>query len=987
MMLRRFGMAGGFVFLLAVATPAAERPSPVTGGKHLVHVRLASLEQVAELVAGGFDIAGLNRRDLTVGVVVDDDGMTALRDRGFVYDIDFSAESEESITALQDYTNPAEMSAFLDQVVAAYPDLVRKIALPSSLFEGHVQYALKITKDPDLPNDRPVFVLDSQHHAREVMTAEIAKDMIDYLTSRYATDAAVRRWVDNIVIWVVPIVNPDGANYVFTADNMWRKNRHPSCPVDPNRNYPFAWGSCNGSSGNCTDETFRGTEPGSEPETQGMLSLAPNTRPFFALSYHTYGEYIMYSYGCNNPDEMTAMQEVAQGLNAILQDDNGVLNSYTVGPIWSAIYIVDGGSVDTWYNQYGTYAYTIEANCCSFQPDYATWRNVTVQRQRTAWQYFLDKTLDGPQIRGKITNAATGLPVSARVDVQEVVFTHGEIPRRADARGLYYWLARNGQTYHLTYSQPGYCTLTRTVSVGPGPATVDVAMAQPTPPSSVVATPNGDHRIDVSWSATVNATQYRVLRALDSGGPYTEVALVDAPATTFADTNVSGQVPYYYVIRSLQPCESTASAEASATTTGSCTVGPAFAGVGSVSNTESSTCALGIVWNPATTRCGGGVTYAVHRSTTAPFVPSAANLVASGLTGSSYTDHGALADGTVYHYVVRALDSGNGASDGNAVIASGAPTGPSTVGTWSDDAGDTGTARLAGTTPWSVLATGGKTGPKVYATGTYTNNLCSALTSPPIAVQAGSVLSFASKYDIEASWDAGIVEVAEGPSFSTWTRLTTVNYPDSLGNVGNACGFPKSFSGTVFSRNYTTPTYPASSWNGSLSAYAGKEIKLRWRLSSDSTGAFKGWWVDDIAVTDAVFRSVCASGSAPPPMEASADAAPMHADRGSAGTSVLLHYTPACGSLDNAVYWGTGPINGGLSWTAAACALGNTGEATFDPGDPDSGSFVYFVIVGQDATWEGSYGQGVSGGTPLERPEATGIGACDRPLSPGGVCP
>jgi murein tripeptide amidase MpaA len=38
--------------------------------------------------------------------------------------------------------------------------------------------------------------------------------MIDYLTSRYATDAQVRRWVDNINIYVVPSVNPDGGMYV-----------------------------------------------------------------------------------------------------------------------------------------------------------------------------------------------------------------------------------------------------------------------------------------------------------------------------------------------------------------------------------------------------------------------------------------------------------------------------------------------------------------------------------------------------------------------------------------------------------------------------------------------------------------------------------------------------------------------------------------------------------------------------------------------------
>jgi hypothetical protein len=959
--------------LVATAAIAAE---PVR--KRLVHVRVPNDEILAALVNAGFDIAGMNKRDRTAGVVATEDEIRRLTDLGFGFTLGPSNDDPVTIQALQDYTDPAELSAFISQTAAAYPNLVRTRVLSTNLFEGHQQVAVRITKDPDLPNDRPVFVLDSQHHAREVMTPEIAKDMIEYLTSRYGTDPAVTRWVDNIEIWVVASVNPDGAAYVFSGDNMWRRNRRPSCPVDVNRNYPVAWGTCNGSSGSCTDDTNRGSEPASEPETQGMLGLAADTRPFYALSYHTYGEYIMYSYGCTNPDEMTAMQEVAQSLNGILQDDNGATNSYTVGPIWSAIYLVDGGSVDTWYNQYGTYAFTIEASCCSFQPDYATWRNVTVQRQRVAWQFFLNRTLDAPQIRGKITNAATGQPVPARVDVQEVVFTHGESPRRADARGLYHWLARAGQSYHLTYSQAGYCTLQRTVTVGSGPATEDVSMAQPTPPSSVSAVGNGDHRIDVSWSAAVNATKYRVLRSLDSGGPYQEVALVDAPATTFSDTTVSGGVPYYYVVRALQPCESAASTEASAQTTGACTVGPAFGGVASVTNPGLTTCSLQLDWAAASTRCGGAVSYDVYRSATAPFVPSVSNRIAAGWTGTSYTDHDALVDGSAYHYVVRAVDAGNLADDGNVVTRSATTTGPSTVGTWTDDAGDSGSAKLTPVAPWSVQATGGKTSPKVYATGIYTNNLCAALTSPSISVQATSVLRFASKYDIEAGWDAAIVEVAEGPTFATWSRLTSVNYPDSLSNTGNACGFPKTFAGTVFSRQYTTPVYPATDWNGSLAAFAGKEIRLRWRIGSDSTGTGKGFWVDDVAVTDAVFRQTCTTGAASSPGEP----ATLTASRG-AGTSIDVGFTPACGVSDHVAYWGTGPIAGAVTWTAAACGLGTTGAASFDPGDPPSGSFLYFVVVGQDATREGSYGAGSAG----ERAEAVAVGSCDRGQVLGGGCP
>jgi hypothetical protein len=774
-------------------------------------------------------------------------------------------------------------------------------------------------------------------------------------------------------------VNPEGAQYVFTNDNMWRKNRHPACPVDNNRNYTFAWGSCNGSSASCTEQTTRGLSPASEPETQAMIQLAADLKPFYALSYHTYGEYIMYSYGCNDPDEMTAMHEVALSLNGILLDDAGLTNSYTVGPIWSAIYLVDGGSVDTLYAQHGIYAYTIEASSSSFQPDYATWRNITVQRHRTAWQFFLNRTLDGPQIRGKITNAVTGQPVQATVAMQEVTFTHGEAPRRSAPNGNYYWLARAGQTYHMTYSNPGYCTVSAEVSVGTGPATVDVALVPPTPPTGVTAQGNGDNRIDVTWSPAIGAVSYRVLRSLSAGGPYTEIATVPAPQTSYSDLTVSGNAVYHYVVRAMQPCDSGSSASASASTTGVCFAGPAFSGVGSATNAEGTTCGIDLTWPSATGWCGGPVTYRVHRATSPGFVPGPSNLIASGLTGNAFTDSDALINGSAYSYVVRAFDAASGADDGNTVVLSAAPTGPVTTGTWVDDGGDGTPAALTLSGSWSVLPTGGKAEPKVYATGTYANSACLALTTPVMSIQTGSALSFASKYSIEKDWDAGIVEVSEGPAFSSWTKLTTVNYPDGLLNTGNACGFPTSFSGTVFSRNVAAPTYPTSSYTGSLAAFAGKDIKLRWRLGSDSTGTFAGWWIDDVSVTNATFRQVCATGTSAHPSEAG----PMTASRAAAGTAVDLLYTPACGALDGAVYWGTGPITGAPAWTGAACGLGMSGAASFDPGDPAPGELIYFVLVGQNDTEEGSYGLGFDG----ERPEAVGVGTCERPQVLGGACP
>ncbi len=984
------GMANCLFMAIAIATTACILSGQVAAQeeKHsFVDIMPGGPAIASKLASLNFDVAGVSYESGAVGVVATDADLGRLARLGYSYTVrETSHPLRQGQEALADYTDPQEIATFLDQTVAAYPGIAKKLLVKNPLYEGQTLWAIKITKDPDLANDRPNFILDSQHHAREVMTAEIAKDAISYLTTRYATDSQVRNWVDSINIYIVPCVNPDGSMYVFTNDNMWRKNRHPACAVDLNRNYGFNWNACAGSSGACSDDTYRGASAESEPETQGMVQLFSDVRPLFGLTYHSYGQYLMYPYGCVDPDEKALLENLGQALNAILVKDNGAPGGWSEGPIWSTIYPADGGSLDTEYGRYGSYTYVIEVNSSSFQPDYATWRDITVTRQRTAWQFFLDKTLLAPQIRGKITDAVTGQPLAATVSLQEVAFTHGESPRTADSRGIYHWLVAANATYHATYSMPGYCSETRTVSVGTGPAIVDLALSYPAAPASLAAAANGDNRIDLCWTEVSGASEYHIYRGLSPGGPYSLVKTVAAPAVSASDTPISGQVTFYYVIRSFAGCESPPSEEASARSTGLCTMAPVFAGVSGVAATPSATCSLTVSWAAATGYCGGPVTYRIYRDVVPSFTPAHSNLVAAGLTATQYTDHAALANGSTYYYIVRACDGGSGAEDANSLTLGAVPLGPLSPGTWTDDAGDTGTARMSLEGPWSVKSTGGKSGPKVYATGTTTNNLCAALVTPPITLGTSPSLSFASKYDLETNYDAGIVEVATGPDYANWTKLATVNYPNRLAYAGNACGFPTSSAGTVFSKTIATPAYSASSYSGSLSAYAGQTVKLRWRVSSDSGVNGAGWWVDDVQVSGAMLPGSCVSGLSPNPKEVSPSGSPMTCSRGD-GTSIHAFFTPACGALETAFYRGTGPITGGLAWETAYCAAGTSGQAAFDPGDPAPGSFYYFVAVGQNSTREGSYGYSFDGTNTAERTEAVGVGACDLGQDLSGACP
>ena len=229
--------------------------------------------------------------------------------------------------------------------------------------------------------------------------------------------------------------------------------------------------------------------------------------------------------------------------------------------------------------------------------------------------------------------------------------------------------------------------------------------------------------------------------------------------------------------------------------------------------------------------------------------------MASLVSATSWDDFDVVY-GERYYYVVRAVDLGNGAEDHNTVEFSGAPTGPPDIGTWTDDAGDTGTAMLTPTTPWTVATSGGHNGPKVYATGSYPDDTCAGVTSDEMHLGTGPNLTFWSKYDLETGWDKGEVQVSTNGG-SSWVRVP-VNYPASSSYTNDACDLP---TGTYFTG--TNNTY--AQYSASLATWANQDIMIRWLLSTDTSVGGNGWWVDDIAITNVEVPSSCASNPTPYP--------------------------------------------------------------------------------------------------------------------------
>lgn len=429
---------------------------------HLVRLQLTEYKkQMKQIQAKALDLAGVNLKQKQVDLLVTHEEQAWLKNQGFKIVLTESVETRRAPDTR--YHNPSKIESALKQYAAAYPTLASVQSIGKSL-EGRDIYAIRITKDV-IKNDpsKPHVFFNGMHHAREVMTPEIGLDIIDHLLTQYGKNEKVTHWLDTYVIDVIPMFNVDGNNLVWTKDNMWRKNARGGYGVDINRNYPYAWGSCNGSSGWKNAQDYRGESAASEPETHVMMDFIKSTRPVFSISYHSYSEIVIYPFGCEGQHTPTkdVVETVGKELASKLVTDDGK-GTYEAGTAPELLYSVDGGDIDFHYSQQ-VIPFVIEVNSSSqgFQPSYAKWRDKTVAAQRKGWGYLLDR-LDGASIYGQVT--LQGKPVeNAALQIRAVGPTFAQ-DYQVNAKG-YFNIVLNPGTFEVTAIANGK-RIVKTVTVG-----------------------------------------------------------------------------------------------------------------------------------------------------------------------------------------------------------------------------------------------------------------------------------------------------------------------------------------------------------------------------------------------------------------------------------------------------------------------------------------------------------------------------------------
>jgi hypothetical protein len=390
-----------------VAPPKSE------GTPSLVRVPIRGAKDVARLNELGLDVTEDVQRGRAIVHLTGPSQASLLTDKGFKYttlvsdmnqayadarraDMRYAAAGASPLPSGRgEYRVYADYQTELKDLVDGNPGLIRPVTLPKNSWQGRPIQGVEIARNVDSKDDgRPVFLLVGEHHAREWPSAEIAMEFAHFLADGYGHDKQITSLLKRERIVIAPIINVDGfissreafdlgdqfygmgdpddgstvtlgesvangGNFAYRRKNCDGAVPSPAFPcelqwgVDPNRNYGEGWGGPGASSSQNT-QTYRGTGPWSEPETQAVHEYSQRHQVTALITLHNFASLVLRPPGLAS-DGKAPDEDRLKELGDQMADDTGYTSEFG----WQ-LYDTSGTTEDWNYAAAGTYGYTIE---------------------------------------------------------------------------------------------------------------------------------------------------------------------------------------------------------------------------------------------------------------------------------------------------------------------------------------------------------------------------------------------------------------------------------------------------------------------------------------------------------------------------------------------------------------------------------------------------------------------------------------------------
>lgn len=264
---------------------------------------------------------------------------------------DYGTPTHFRLGTMGGYFKLEEIYKELDTMQYLYPNLVPPKAVIGMSVENRPIYSLVFTTNADSIGLKPQILFTALHHSQEPGSVHQLIFFMHYILQNYGVRADITYLLNNIDVFFVPCVNPDGYMYNQTSNpnggGSWRKNRKHndliSYGVDLNRNYGIQWGYDNiGSQPIGSSPWYRGTSAFSEPESSAMRDFI-NAHSFkIAINWHSYGNLLIYPWNYKNIQ--TADSATYVTFSKIMTSEN----DYRYGTVAETYGYQSNGDADDW---------------------------------------------------------------------------------------------------------------------------------------------------------------------------------------------------------------------------------------------------------------------------------------------------------------------------------------------------------------------------------------------------------------------------------------------------------------------------------------------------------------------------------------------------------------------------------------------------------------------------------------------------------------
>src|SRR6185436_7166337 len=380
--MHRWCLAAALAAVLSVVAVPAASAKQRSQDRLNAYTVVTTADQLAAFEAKGLDVADSEVRGASVraNMILTKAQARDVRDAGAKAKLTrvkggktvkqfAAAQAVGGYTVWRSYDEPGGIRDQMHALAKKNPSVTKLVKIGTTL-QGREILALKVTQGARGQRDgsRPAVLFSATQHAREWIATEIDRRlMYHYINGWKHNDKQIKELLKTTELWFVPVMNPDGYQYTFTNERLWRKNLRDNDGdgqttnadgVDPNRNYPehFKYDE-EGSSQIISSQTYRGSGPASERETQAIIGLSDRVGFEFNVNYHSNGQWLLYPEGWQ-VGSPTADDPIYFALSGNL--DRPAIAGFHPGLSSDVLYVTNGEANDYLHKQGGALAWTPE---------------------------------------------------------------------------------------------------------------------------------------------------------------------------------------------------------------------------------------------------------------------------------------------------------------------------------------------------------------------------------------------------------------------------------------------------------------------------------------------------------------------------------------------------------------------------------------------------------------------------------------------------